>query len=127
MKKYISYSAAIILGLFALITLYLSTSITFDLFGVRAKQGNFVPFIVRINLICSILYLIACYGFFTLKKWTIILLILAAVILVIAFIGLKWHIDAGGLYEIKTVGAMIFRILVTILFAGVAYFTTRPN
>lgn len=125
MKKYLSYSSAIVLGFFGLITLYLTTSITFDLFGIRAKHGNFVPFIIGVNLLCSLLYLISSYGFFRRKKWTVLLLIAAAVILVIAFIGLKFYIDAGGLYEMKTVGAMIFRISVTIIFAGLAYFTTR--
>ena len=42
MKKAIPYFLATILGAFGLLTLLLSTSVIFDLFGVRAKEGNYV-------------------------------------------------------------------------------------
>lgn len=63
MKKYTSKLSAVILVAFGLLTLFLSTSVIFDLFGIRAKEGNYVLFIVWANLISSILYLFAAYGF----------------------------------------------------------------
>ena len=63
MKKAIPYFLATILGAFGLLTLLLSTSVIFDLFGVRAKEGNYVLFVVWANFISSILYLFAAYGF----------------------------------------------------------------
>ena len=76
MKKALPYLLATILTGFGLLTLFLSTSVIFDLFGIRAKEGNYVLFVVWSNFISSILYLIASYGFVTSKKWTAKLLAL---------------------------------------------------
>lgn len=62
MKKLISYGIAFLLAAFGLLTLFLSASVIFDLFGIRAKEGNYVLFIVWANFISSIIYLIASYG-----------------------------------------------------------------
>ena len=123
MKKVLTYGSAIIIGLFGLVTLFLSTSIILDLFDIRAKEGNYVLFIVWANFFSSILYLGSAYGFIKSKKWTTTLLAIATVILIIAFIKLKMYIGDGGIYETKTVGAMIFRITLTLVFTLIAYFT----
>lgn len=122
MKYTILKITAIALLLFALLTLFLSSSVIFDLFGIRAKEGNYVPLVVWANFISSILYLAAAYGLFKMKKWSVWLLAISVVILVAAFIGLKLHISEGGLYEVKTVNAMIFRIGLTALLAVASYF-----
>ncbi|MDD3322832.1 MAG: hypothetical protein PHS59_15445 [Paludibacter sp.] len=122
MKKIFSYFSATVLIAFGLLTLFLSTSVIFDLFGIRAKQGNYVLFIVWANLISSLLFLAAAYGFARAQKWTTILLGISASILSIALIGFIFYISAGGIYETKTIGAMIFRIPFTLVFAAIAYF-----
>jgi hypothetical protein len=123
MKRYIQYILATILAGFGLLTLFLSSSVIFDLFGIRAKEGNYVLFVVWSNFISSILYLFAAFGFVKVKKWTTTLLGISTLILIVAFIGLKIHVSAGGIYEEKTIGAMIFRISLTLVFAILAYFT----
>lgn len=123
MKKALPYLLATILTGFGLLTLFLSTSVIFDLFGIRAKEGNYILFVVWSNFISSIFYLISSYGFVTSKKWTAKLLGASTIILISALVGLFYHINSGGIYETKTIGAMIFRISVTIVFAIIAYFT----
>ena len=123
MKKYIPYFLATVLTVFALLTLFLSTSVIFDLFGIREKEGNYVLFVVWSNFISSILYLFAAYGFLKNKKWTSALLGISTIILIAAFIGLQIHANSGGIYETKTIGAMIFRIVVTLVFAIIAFLT----
>lgn len=123
MKKLVPYLLAIFLIGFGLLTLFLSTSVIFDLFGIRAKEGNYVLFVVWSNFISSILYLFAAYGFIKNKKWTATLLGISTLILIAAFIGLKIHARSGGIYETRTIGAMIFRIAVTLGIASIAYFT----
>ena len=113
--------SAIILTLFALITLFMSGSVIFDLFGIREKEGNYVLFIVISNFICGFLYLMAAYGLFVGKKWTTRLLLASTAILLLGFAGLLWHINTGGIYEQQTIKAMLFRISVTILFTGIAW------
>ena len=123
MRQTFTNSLAIVLAVFGLVTLFLSSSVIFDLFGVRAKEGNYVLFVVWANFLSSILYLFAAYGFIKIKKWTIHLLGVSALLLIIAFIGLMIHINSGGIYETKTIGAMIFRITLTLVFSILAYFS----
>ena len=122
MRKYLPNIVAIILAAFGLLTLFLSSSVIFDLFGIRAKEGNYVLFVVWSNFISSLLYLFAAYGFVTVKKWTAPLLGISIIILITSFIGLIIYASSGGLHETKTIGAMIFRITVTFAFAILAYF-----
>lgn len=122
MKNTILKIAAVVLALFSLLTVFVSSSVIFDLFGIRAKEGNYVLFVVVANFICGFLYLPAVYGLCSQKKWTTKLLILCIIILVATFIGLLLHINAGGIYETKTVKAMIFRITLTSVFTGLSWF-----
>ena len=128
MKKALPYLLTSILAAFGLLTLFLSTSVIFDLFGVRAKEGNYVLFVVWANFISSLIYLVAAYGFIKNTKWTALLLGISGIVLLLAFVGLFIHINAGGIYETKTIGAMAFRITVTLVFSALAYFTiTKKN
>ena len=127
MKKYIPFLSSLILAGFGLLTLFLSSSVIFDWFGIRAKEGNYVLFIVWANFISSLLYLISAYGFLKIKNWAFKALSVATVILVVALIGLFIHIYSGGIYETKTVFAMLFRISVTIAFTVIAYFSINKK
>ena len=122
MKQALLYVSAFSLAGFGLLTLFLSGSVIFDLFGIRAKEGNYVLMVVLANFLSSFLYLFAAYGFLQGKKWTALLLSISGVVLLSAFAGLMVHVNSGGLYETKTIGAMIFRITVTLVFAMLAYF-----
>ncbi|MBT3385566.1 MAG: hypothetical protein HN778_07695 [Prolixibacteraceae bacterium] len=123
MKKLVPYLIAIALTAFGLITLFLSSSVIFDLFGIREKEGNYVLLVVWANFLSSILYLFAAYGFIKNSKWTAKYLVASVVILVAAFIGLLIHINGGGIHETKTIGAMLVRTSITIVFLILAYFT----
>ena len=123
MRIAIAKVSGAVIAIFGLLTLFLSTSVIFDLFGIRAKEGNYVLFVVWANWISSWLYLFSAYGFFSIKKWTALVLGFSTLILIIAFIGLSIHVSSGGIYETKTIGAMIFRIALTLVFALIAYFS----
>lgn len=125
--KLLRYLSAIILILFGLLTFFLSTSILLDLFGIRAREGNYVLFIIWANWICSILYLFSAYGFLRMKSWTKILLSIASLILIVSLVGLKVHISNGGLYETKTMSAVIFRTSLTVTLTLLAYFTLKTS
>lgn len=127
MKKLLRYFLAIILTLFGLLTLFLSSSVIFDWFGIRAKEGNYVLFVVWANFISSILYLGAVIGLIQLKKWTTNLLGVSVAILVMAFLGLLMHINNGGLHETKTIGAMIFRTSLTLIFTITSHYIIKKR
>lgn len=115
MKKTITYTSVTFLVLFGLLTVFMGSSVIFDWFGIRKIEGNYVLFVVWANLLCGFLYLIAAYGFIKQKKWTVNILLTAVIILLTAFAGLAVHILIGGIYEKKTLGAMTFRTIFTIL------------
>lgn len=127
MKKVLLYLVVAVLTGFGLLTIFLSTSVIFDLFDVRAKEGNYVLFVVWSNFISSFLYLISVYGLLTSKIWTFKTLGLSTIVLSIAFIGFLFYIQSGGTHENKTVGAMIFRITLTLAFTLFAYFTINKR
>jgi hypothetical protein len=122
MKNGLRYILSTIIAGFGLLTLFLSASVIFDWFGMREKEGNYVLFVVWANFLASIIYLLSAYGFALSKKWTTNLLGTSVIILIITLLGLFYHINAGGDYETKTVGALIFRISVTLLFTTISYF-----
>lgn len=124
-KKTLRIVSTVFLAVFGAITLFLSASVILNLFGIRELEGNYVLFIVWANFISSLLYLAAAIGFIKHKKWTTIVLAVSSAILIIAFVFLKIHIANGGVFETKTVGAMIFRTALTLVFTLMAYFTIQ--
>jgi len=122
MKKYISIVIALVLVAFGLLTLFLSTSLIFDLFDVRADQGNYVLFVVWANFFSSIIYLIAAFGFLAKKYWTTLLLGLTSFYLFATFIRFLIYVSSGGIHETKTMSALVFRIAVTLIFTILGYY-----
>lgn len=126
MKKYYSYKNIVagILIVFALVTLFMSSSVLFDWFGIRAKQGNYVPFVVKTNLTAALIYLIAAYGFINSKKWASWAMLSVALLLFYALSLFYLHMHSGGPYENRTLYALIFRIIFTLVFAGLLSFNS---
>jgi hypothetical protein len=120
-------TAGVVLFLFGAVTLFLTLSIFFDLFGIREKEGNYVLFVVSANFISSLFYLPAAYGFWNRKAWTTYFLSTPIIVLIVGFLGLLYHIDSGGLYEEKTINAMIFRIVLTLVLAVISFKVCPSN
>ena len=118
---------AIIILLFALITLFLSSSVIFDLFDIRAREGNYVSIVVWANFITAILYLFAAYGLWLKKIWTVPVLVAAIIILAAAFFALLIYIKQGGLFETKTISALFIRIGLTLCFTFASYFIIKKT
>ncbi|MBK8613516.1 MAG: hypothetical protein IPN85_08465 [Flavobacteriales bacterium] len=115
---------ATVLLLFGVLTLFLSTSVIFDLFGIREREGNYVPVVVWANFIASILYVLAAVGLLAQKRWPPTLLLTVVLVLVAAGIAFGWHVLSGGLHEQKTIGALTFRTLFTLgLYFGARHLT----
>ncbi|HLW32041.1 MAG TPA: hypothetical protein VKX40_07250 [Aequorivita sp.] len=116
---------AIVLIAFASATLFMSSSVIFDWFGIREMEGDYVPFIVSTNFIAGWLYLVSAYGLLKAKKWAFWILIGTTLFLAIALVALALYINSGGAFELKNVGAMGFRIALTIAFSLLAYYSLK--
>lgn len=118
---------SIALTFFGGLSVFLTLSIIFDWLGIREKEGNYVLFIVYANLICGIIYLIAAYANFIKFKKTYLLLTVAIGVLLAAFIALLFYVNSGGIHEEKTIGAMLFRLGITIGFTLLSFYTINNN
>lgn len=127
MKTKGKYVLATILFAFGLLTVFLTGSVLLDLFGMREKEGHYVLAIVWANLIAGLVYLLTAYGVIKEEKWTVNTLLIALSVLIIGQILFFAHVVNGGLYETKTVGAMIFRIAFTVLLAVLAFQLNRKK
>lgn len=127
LRKIAKYITLTVLIGFAMLTLFLSSSVILDLFNIRAKEGNYVLSVVWSNFISSIIYLVAAYGLIKQKSWTAGVLSVSVIILIAALVALNIHIESGGLYEVKTVKALIFRIAITVAFTISSYLLTRKK
>jgi hypothetical protein len=67
-----------LISTFALLTLFLSSSVIFDWFGMREKEGHYGLFIVWANFISRLLYLVSAWGLIKSEKWVIKPLVAAA-------------------------------------------------
>ncbi len=127
MKTYMRYIAAFVIGVFGLLTLYLSGSVIFDLFEMREKQGNYVLFVIWINFICSFIYIASAYGFIKSKPWTTKILASALLMLIITFIAFIIYVNNGGIHKQITFSALIFRSTMTLLVTLLAHYTINKN
>ena len=122
MKKIVLILSVIALTAFALLTFYLSSSLIFDLFGMREKQGNdFVEFVAWANLISSLIYLVSAYGMAFQKRFTTLALSFILVLLAVTFVSFNIYVNNGGEHLDKTFGALIFRIGITFVFTSISY------
>jgi len=127
MKNILKYTFLLFISVFTLLTLFLSSSVIFDLFGIREKEGNYVLFVVISNFIASLLYFYSIFLFLKNKKKAHLPIVIAILILVVAQIGLHFHIQAGGLFETKTVNALYFRIILSSIFAFTLRYFQKNN
>ncbi|MEI2652849.1 MAG: hypothetical protein V9G12_12005 [Microthrixaceae bacterium] len=110
---------ALVVIAFGALTLFLSTSVLLDLFGIRERESPYVPAVVVANLIASLLYLPAGAGLLMQRRWPTVLLAAAVVVLVGGLL-LALHINSGGEYRTATIGALTFRTLLTAAFYVIA-------
>ena len=110
----------IVLGLvviaFGALTLFLSASVLLDLFGIRERESPFVLAVVIANLFASFLYLPAGAGLLMKQRWSAPLLAAAVGVLLVGALILTLHITEGGAYRTATIGALTFRMLLTLAF-----------
>jgi len=82
-----------------------------------ATRGNIVPLVLWFNFISGFFYLIASISTFRMKTCVKKLSIVLAVSNTLVLAYLVNHIFQGGLYENKTLMAMVFRTSFWIIFA----------
>ena len=121
MRNIIIKFSSFLLLLLGVYNLFVAVSLLFYSPEFKKVEGNFIYFIIFINLLSAIIYLTGSFGFFKEKAWIISFLFFSSLILVVSFIGLLVHVLTGGSYDEKIILTITFRTFITFIFTGVAW------
>ena len=111
---------ALVAAIFGIVTIIVGGKTLFAGAEERTTAGNIVPFVLWFNFVAGFAYVIAGLGLFWWKRWAAQLSAAIAVATMAVFIAFGIHIFLGGMFEGRTVGAMIIRSAVWIAIAASA-------
>ncbi len=109
---------ALITAIFGLLTLKSGGEVLFVDGAGREAAGRYVPFVVWFNFLAGFAYIAGSVGLALWRPWVKPLAYTIAGLTMAVFAALGIHILMGGVYEIRTVGAMTLRCVVWL---GVAF------
>ncbi len=110
---------------FGLLTVFSGGTALFGGEAARAVVGNAVPFVLWFNFAAGFFYVVAGLGLLLNRSWAAWLSIAIAVATVLVLAAFGLHVAGGGLYEMRTVGAMLLRAAVWAIIAAVGWRSVR--
>lgn len=100
------------------------------LFGgaeAQAAVGNAVPFVLWFNFVAGFAYVAAGVGFWCKQRWAPGLALVLAALTAMVAMAFAVHVESGGAFEPRTVGALALRLVFWSVVAGVAWQSARPK
>lgn len=110
---------------FGLLTVFSGGMALFGGEAARAAVGNAVPFVLWFNFVAGFFYVLAGLGLLLNRSWAVWLSIAIAVATALVLAAFGLHVAGGGLYEMRTVGAMLLRSAVWAIIAAVGWRSMR--
>lgn len=107
---------------FGLLTIKSGGAVLFVDGAGRQAAGNYVPFVLGFNFVMGFVYVIAGIGLWLQKSWAVWLSMFIALATLVIFAAFGIHILQGGLFEQRTIGAMVLR---SILWSVISVSTYR--
>ena len=111
----------IIAVVFGLLTIKSGGTVLFIDGTFREDAGQYVPFVVWFNFLIGFAYIIAGIGLWWQNRWAVWLSMFIVATTLIVFAAFGIYTLQGGLYELRTVIAMSFRIIVWTIIAIFSY------
>ncbi|GEO86523.1 MULTISPECIES: hypothetical protein [Alphaproteobacteria] len=111
---------------FGLLTIFSGGMALFGGEAARAAVGNAVPFVLWFNFIAGFFYVLAGMGLLLKRRSAVWLSVAIAVATALVLAAFGLHVAGGGLYEMRTVGAMLLRLAVWTTIATVSWRSMRP-
>ncbi|WP_417433135.1 hypothetical protein [Hoeflea sp.] len=105
---------------FGLLTILSGGTALFGSDAARAAVGNAVPFVLWFNFLAGFAYVAAAVGLLMRRRWGLWLSVAIVIATALVFIAFGIHVQLGGLFEMRTVGAMALRMGVWGIIALVA-------
>jgi hypothetical protein len=106
---------------FGLLTLKEGGTVLFGDEVARAAAGNYVPFVLWFNFLAGFAYVVAGAGLWLQQRWAVWLSAAIAAATALTFVTFGVHIYSGGVFEIRTMIAMIVRTLVWVAITAIAW------
>ncbi len=94
------------------------------LFGddaARRAAGAYIGFVVWFNFLGGFAYAAAGAGLWMRQRWAALMAFLIAGTTLLVFLAFGLHVAGGAAYELRTVAAMSFRLMVWLIIAWIAY------
>ena len=110
---------------FGLLTVFSGGTALFGDEAARAAVGNAFPFVLWFNFIAGFFYVLAGLGLLLKRRLAVWLSIAIAVATALVLAAFGLHVAGGGLYEMRTVGAMLLRTAVWASIAAVSWRSMR--
>lgn len=118
-----------VLGIFAILfgalTIVSGGKVLFGNLAAVQAAGNVVNFVLWFNFLSGPIYILAGVAIAFGKKWAKPTAAILAVSIVSVFALFGWHINSGGAYEARTLGAMVLRSGFWVI-AALALFRAPP-
>ncbi|MEP1698024.1 MAG: hypothetical protein ABJJ69_15910 [Paracoccaceae bacterium] len=114
-------TVAVVAIVFGVLTVFSGGMALFGGDDARASVGDAVPFVLWFNFLAGFAYVIAGIGLFLRHQPAVWLSIGIAVATVLVGVALSVYVLQGGLFEMRTVGAMILRTGVWVVISIAAW------
>ncbi|MEO9825918.1 MAG: hypothetical protein ABJF50_16015 [Paracoccaceae bacterium] len=114
-------TVAVVAIVFGVLTVFSGGLALFGGDDARAAVGDAVPFVLWFNFLAGFAYVIAGIGLFLRHQPAVWLSIGIAVATALVGVALSVHVLQGGLFEMRTVGAMILRTGVWVVISIAAW------
>lgn len=111
--------AALIGGLFGVLTVFSAGSVLFGPEAARVAAGDIVPFVVWFNLVAGFAYITAALGIWQGRPWAGWLAAGIAGATALVAIGFAWVTFQGAAFEMRTVGALALRVALWVIIAAI--------
>ena len=112
---------AVVAILFGLLTIKSGGAVLLFDGAERVAAGNYVPFVLWSNFILGFVYIVAGVGMWLQKRWAAWLAMAILIVTLMVFAAFGWHINTGGLFEERTLKAMILRSSVWLVLSLLLY------
>lgn len=112
--------------IFGLMTIISGGSVLFGPTEAQTWAGDFIGFIVWFNFLAGWAYVVAAIGLWGGKLWAARIAALIAIATAVVALGFLIVVLRGSPFEMRTAGALMFRIAVWVSIALVAKVATKP-
>jgi len=114
-------SASVVAVVFGLLSIMSGGNVLFGDDAARRAAGAYIGFVVWFNFLGGFGYAATGAGLWMRQRWAALMAFLIAGTTLLVFLAFGLQVAGGAAYELRTVAAMSFRLMVWLIIAWIAY------